>query len=35
VKNKPEIDRLLGIGAEKAKDVADAVLTRVRTKLGY
>jgi tryptophanyl-tRNA synthetase len=33
--NKPEIDRLLGIGAEKAKDVADAVLTRVRTKLGY
>jgi tryptophanyl-tRNA synthetase len=35
MKNKPEIDRLLGIGAEKAKDVADAVLTRVRTKLGY
>lgn len=33
--NKPEIDRLLGIGAEKAKLVADEVLGRVRTKLGY
>ncbi|MFD0931580.1 tryptophan--tRNA ligase [Psychroflexus salinarum] len=33
--NKPEIDRLLGIGAGKAKDVADEVLNRVRMKLGY
>jgi tryptophanyl-tRNA synthetase len=35
MKNKPEIDRLLGIGAEKAKEVADEVLERVRVKLGY
>lgn len=33
--NKPEIDRLLGIGAGKAKNVADEVLARVRVKLGY
>ncbi|SDG37850.1 tryptophan--tRNA ligase [Psychroflexus sediminis] len=33
--NKPEIDRLLGIGADKAKGVADEVLNRVRVKLGY
>lgn len=33
--NKPEIDRLLGIGAGKAKEVADEVLERVRVKLGY
>lgn len=33
--NKPEIDRLLGIGAGKAKHVADEVLQRVRVKLGY
>ncbi|WP_127845947.1 tryptophan--tRNA ligase [Psychroflexus aestuariivivens] len=33
--NKPEIDRLLSIGAEKAKVVADEVLKRVRTKIGY
>ena len=33
--NKPEIDRLLGIGAAKAKGVADEVLERVRLKLGY
>jgi len=33
--NKPEIDRLLGIGADKAKQVADEVLNRVRVKLGY
>ncbi|MBZ9786700.1 tryptophan--tRNA ligase [Psychroflexus sp. CAK57W] len=33
--NKPEIDRLLGIGAQKAKGVADEVLNRVRIKLGY
>jgi tryptophanyl-tRNA synthetase len=33
--NKPEIDRLLGVGAGKAKEVADKVLARVRVKLGY
>ena len=33
--NKPEIGRLLGIGADKAKQVADEVLSRVRVKLGY
>lgn len=33
--NKPEIDRLLGFGAKKAKEVADEVLERVRVKLGY
>ena len=30
-----EIDKTLAIGAEKAKVVADEVLARVRTKLGY
>jgi len=30
-----EIDRALAIGAEKAKKVADVVLDRVRSKLGY
>jgi tryptophanyl-tRNA synthetase len=33
--NKSEIDRLLAIGSEKAKEVADEVLGRVRLKLGY
>lgn len=33
--NKSEIDRLLGVGAAKAKNVADEVLSRVRVKLGY
>lgn len=33
--NKPEIDRLLKIGAEKAAVVANDVLNRVRTKIGY
>lgn len=33
--NKSEIDRMLGIGAVKAKTVADEVLNRVRVKLGY
>jgi tryptophanyl-tRNA synthetase len=33
--NKPEIDRLLGVGAAKAKEVADKVMGRVRVKLGY
>ena len=30
-----EIDKALAVGAEKAKVVADEVLKRVRTKLGY
>jgi len=33
--NLPEIDKALEIGAEKARKVADEVLNRVRTKLGY
>ncbi|PWK20625.1 tryptophan--tRNA ligase [Xanthomarina spongicola] len=33
--NLPEIDRLLAIGAEKAKVVANNVLKRVREKVGY
>jgi tryptophanyl-tRNA synthetase len=33
--NLPEIDKALSIGAEKAKQVADAVLKRVRNKTGY
>ncbi|MFN2260619.1 MAG: tryptophan--tRNA ligase [Psychroflexus sp.] len=33
--DKSEIDRLLKIGAEKATNVADDVLNRVRIKLGY
>ncbi|GGK30954.1 tryptophan--tRNA ligase [Yeosuana aromativorans] len=33
--NLPEIDKALAIGAEKAKQVADAVLKRVRNKTGY
>lgn len=35
INNKPEIDRLLKIGAEKAAVVANDVLNRVRTKIGY
>jgi tryptophanyl-tRNA synthetase len=30
-----EIDNALAVGAEKAKSVADVVLKRVRSKLGY
>lgn len=30
-----EVDEVLALGAEKAKKVADEVLSRVRTKLGY
>ena len=30
-----EVDEALGLGAEKAKKVADEVLERVREKLGY
>ena len=30
-----EVDKALAIGAEKAKKVADKVLERVRTKVGY
>ena len=33
--NLPEIDKALAIGAKKAHKVADEVLQRVRTKLGY
>jgi tryptophanyl-tRNA synthetase len=33
--NLEEIDRLLAIGAEKAKAVANNVLNRVREKVGY
>jgi tryptophanyl-tRNA synthetase len=33
--NKEEIDKALALGAEKAAKVADEVLNRVRTKLGY
>ena len=33
--NLPEIDKALAIGAKKAHKVADEVLARVRTKLGY
>jgi len=33
--NLPEIDKALAVGAEKARKVADEVLNRVRTKLGY
>ncbi|MFK5880200.1 MAG: tryptophan--tRNA ligase [Flavobacteriaceae bacterium] len=33
--NLEEIDKALAIGAKKATQIADAVLKRVRTKLGY
>ncbi len=33
--NLPEIDKVLAIGADKAKLVANAVLKRVRSKVGY
>ena len=33
--NQGEIDNVLALGAEKAKIVADGVLTRVRNKIGY
>ena len=33
--NLPEIDKILAIGAEKAKIVANEVLNRVRGKVGY
>lgn len=35
MENLPEIDAALAAGAEKARKVADGVLKRVRTKLGY
>ncbi|TDD99593.1 tryptophan--tRNA ligase [Flavobacterium cellulosilyticum] len=35
INNLPEIDALLKIGADKATVVANGVLARVRTKLGY
>lgn len=35
MKNKNEIDQILEIGAQKARKVANDVLQRVRTKIGY
>ncbi|WP_299152575.1 tryptophan--tRNA ligase [uncultured Christiangramia sp.] len=35
VNNLEEVDKALSIGAEKAKSVANEVLAKVRTKLGY
>jgi tryptophanyl-tRNA synthetase len=35
LENKGEIDRILKLGAERASEVADKVLARVREKLGY
>lgn len=35
VNNREEVDRLLQIGAAKAKTIANGVLDRVREKLGY
>ena len=35
MENFPEIDTALATGAEKARKVADAVLKRVREKVGY
>ncbi len=35
MENLSEIDKALALGAKKAKKVADAVLARTRTKLGY
>ena len=35
IENLEEIDKALAIGAEKAQQVANGVLTRVRSKVGY
>ncbi|WP_298246863.1 tryptophan--tRNA ligase [uncultured Christiangramia sp.] len=35
INNLEEVDKALSIGAEKAKNVANQVLAKVRTKLGY
>ena len=35
IDNRPEIDKILDLGAEKAKQVAETVLKRVRKKVGY
>lgn len=35
INNLEEVDKALSIGAEKAKSVANQVLAKVRTKLGY
>jgi tryptophanyl-tRNA synthetase len=35
INNLEEVDKALSIGAEKAKNVANEVLAKVRTKLGY
>jgi tryptophanyl-tRNA synthetase len=35
MENKNELDKALALGAEKARLVANAVLARVRSKIGY
>jgi len=35
INNLAEVDRALSLGAEKAKIIADGVLSRVRVKLGF
>ena len=35
MENKHEIDEALAVGAEKASNVANDVLQRVRQKIGY
>lgn len=35
INDKPEIDRLLKIGADKAQEIGSEVLQRVRQKIGY
>jgi len=35
MENKHEIEKALAVGAEKASIVANAVLERVKTKIGY
>jgi tryptophanyl-tRNA synthetase len=35
INNPQEIDKALEVGAEKARSVANAVLERVRKKIGY
>ena len=35
MENKHEIDEALNIGAKKAREVANGVLSRTRAKIGY
>jgi tryptophanyl-tRNA synthetase len=35
MENKHEIDEALKVGAEKANEIANGVLKRVRAKIGY